>query len=314
MKRKSENMQQAIIQELNIIMDQYKDVFVVNADLGLLLKDGLDMSNHPERVIDVGIAEQNMISTAAGLALSGKIVFTTTIAEMAVARVLEQIRLDACYQNLNINMFGQGRGFAYGVGGSTHVMIEDVAMLRSIPNLTLIFPADAVEARKAIAAAAKCPGPKYIAFSRGVTDTVNTEDYNFEIGKATTLREGNDMTFIAFGDMVVNALDAAEELANEGISARVLNMHTLKPLDTESILKAAKETGAIVTVETHNIIGGLGSAVAQTLCENNACVPVKMIAARDEFPPVGDEPELIVHNHLDVPSIVAQARKLCKSK
>lgn len=313
MERKAENMQKAIIEELNVIMDENEKVVVVNADLGLLFKDGRNAAHHPERVFDCGISEPSMIGTAAGLALSGKIPYTTTIAEMAVTRVLENIRLDAAYQHLNMTMFGQGRGLAYGVGGSTHVMIEDISMLRAIPGLTIIFPADAYEARKAIKASVDYPGPKYISFARGVIEAVNPGmDYDYQIGKANTLKEGEDLTLIACGDMVVNALDAAEALEQKGIRAGVINMHTLKPLDEEAVIKAARETKAVVTVETHNKIGGLGAAVAQVIAEKCPGTPVKFLGIEDEFVPVGDEPDLYRHYGLDVPGIAGQAEAFWK--
>lgn len=313
MERKAENMQKAIIEELNVIMDENENVVVVNADLGLLFKDGKNAAHHPERVFDCGISEPSMIGTAAGMALTGKIPYTTTIAEMAVTRVLENIRLDAAYQNLNMTMFGQGRGVAYGVGGGTHVIIEDISMLRAIPGLTIIFPADAYEARKAIKASVSYPGPKYISFARGVIGAVNPGmDYDYEIGRANVLKEGKDITFIACGDMVVNALDAAEELEKKGINARVMNMHTIKPLDEAAIIKAARETRGIVTVETHNKIGGLGAAVAQVIVEKCAGTPVKFLGIDDEFVPVGDEPDLHRHYGLDVPGIVSSAEKFWK--
>ncbi len=314
MERKAENMQKAIIEELNVIMDENENVVVVNADLGLLFKDGKNAAHHPERVFDCGISEPSMIGTAAGLALSGKIPYTTTIAEMAVTRVLENIRLDAAYQHLNMTMFGQGRGVAYGVGGSTHVITEDISMLRAIPGLTIIFPADAYEARKAIKASVNYPGPKYISFARGVIEAVNPGmDYDYEIGRANTLREGKDITLVACGDMVVNALDAAEELEKKGISSRVINMHTLKPLDAEAIIQAAGATKAIVTIETHNKIGGLGAAVAQVVAEKCTGTPMKFLGIEDEFVPVGDEPDLHKHYGLDVPGIVAQVEAFYKT-
>lgn len=314
MERKAENMQKAIIEELNVIMDENENVVVVNADLGLLFKDGKNAAHHPERVFDCGISEPSMIGTAAGLALSGKIPYTTTIAEMAVTRVLENIRLDAAYQHLNMTMFGQGRGVAYGVGGSTHVITEDISMLRAIPGLTIIFPADAYEARKAIKASVNYPGPKYISFARGVIEAVNPGmDYDYEIGKANILREGKDITLVACGDMVVNALDAAEELEKKGIDAKVINMHTLKPLDSEAIVQAAGATKAIVTIETHNKIGGLGAAVAQVVAEKCTGTPMKFLGIEDEFVPVGDEPDLYKHYGLDVPGIVAQVEEFVKT-
>lgn len=313
MERTSENIQRAIVQELNNIMVENEQVVVVNADIALLFKDGPDSISCPERVLDVGIAEQNMIGVASGLAYSGKTVFTTTIAEMAVARVTEQIRIDGCYPDLNINMFGQGRGFAYGIGGNSHVITEDIAMLRGIPNMTIIFPADAREARKVMHEALYRNGTKYIAISRGNTPNVYDEDYEFHIGKAVTMREGSDVTIIAVGDMVAPALDAHELLKEKGISARVLNMHTLKPLDEEAVLKAAKETGAILTVETHNILGGLGSAVAEVIVENQL-VPMKRMGAPDKFAPVGPMDAHISHLGLDAEHIAQEAELLMKKK
>lgn len=304
MERKAENMQKAIIEELNVIMDENEDVVVVNADFGLLFKDGVNATHHPERLFDCGIAEQSMIGTAAGLALAGKIPYTTTIAEMAVCRVIENIRLDAAYQHLNMTMFGQGRGVAYGIGGSTHVMIEDISMLRAIPGLTIIFPADAYEARKVIKASVTYPGPKYISFARGVIEAVNPGmDYDFQIGKANVLKEGTDLTLIACGDMVINAITAAEELEKEGINCKVINMHTIKPLDEEAIIKAAGETKGIVTVETHNVLGGLGAAVSQVVTEKASGTPMKILGLKDEFPPVGDEPLLHEYYGIDVKGI-----------
>lgn len=313
MERKCENIQRAIVQELNNIMVENQQVVVVNADIALLFKDGPDSISCPERVLDVGIAEQNMIGVASGLAYSGKTVFTTTIAEMAVARVTEQIRLDGCYPDLNINMFGQGRGFAYGVGGNSHIITEDVAMLRGIPNMTIIMPADAREARKVMHEALYRNGTKYIAISRGNTPNVYDEDYEFHIGKAVTMRDGTDVTIIAVGDMVAPALDAYEILKEKGIHARVLNMHTLKPLDEEAVRKAAKETGAILTVETHNIMGGLGSAVAEIVVENDL-VPMKRMGAPDQFSKVGPMDQLIAHLGLDAEHIAQEAELLIQKK
>lgn len=313
MERKCENIQRAIVQELNNIMVENQQVVVVNADIALLFKDGPDSISCPERVLDVGIAEQNMIGVASGLAYSGKTVFTTTIAEMAVARVTEQIRLDGCYPDLNINMFGQGRGFAYGIGGNSHIITEDVAMLRGIPNMTIIMPADAREARKVMHEALYRNGTKYIAISRGNTPNVYDEDYEFHIGKAVTMRDGTDVTIIAVGDMVAPALDAHEILKEKGIHARVLNMHTLKPLDEEAVRKAATETGAILTVETHNIMGGLGSAVAEIVVENDL-VPMKRMGAPDQFSKVGPMDQLIAHLGLDAEHIAQEAELLIQKK
>ena len=218
MERKSENIQRAIVQELNNIMVENDQVVVVNADIALLFKDGPDSISCPDRVLDVGIAEQNMIGFASGLAYSGKTVFTTTIAEMAVARVIEQIRLDGCYPDLNINMFGQGRGFAYGIGGNSHIINEDFAMLRGIPNIKIIIPAAAREARKVMHEALSLNGTKYIAICRGNKPNVYEDCYEFHIRKAVTMRDGMDVTIIAVGDMVAPALDSVEILKEKGIT------------------------------------------------------------------------------------------------
>ncbi|MFA5014675.1 MAG: transketolase C-terminal domain-containing protein [Actinomycetota bacterium] len=308
-----EDSQKAIILELQDIMTENKDVFFVLADVGLLFKFGfgVDAMPHPERVIDVGVAEQNMVGFASGLAYSGKTVFTSTIAEMQTARVTEQIRLDACYPNLNINMLGLGRGLVFAQGGVTHTSPEDIAMLRGIPDITIILSADTLEVRKIVRAAVKTPGAKYIGIPRGKVPRVYESDYDYQIGKAIILKEGKDITLIATGDMVAKTLDAAVLLDKEsGIKAKVINMHTVKPIDEEAIIKAAKETGAIVTIEDHNIIGGLGGAVAEVLGEKCPTL-MKRIGVPDTFTIIGESWDSILHTYkMDTIDIVAASKDL----
>ena len=311
MERKTEDVRGAVVDELHKMMEKNRDVYFVTPDLGAQFPN-FD-KDFPDRYIDVGIAEQNMVGLAAGLAYSGKIVFTSTLAEMATMRVIEQIRIDLCYPHINVNMFGQGRGLAYGFLGPTHHAPEDIGMLRSLPNLRIMMPADAREARKMVVAVAKDPGPSYIGLPRGAEPVIYDADYNFQIGKAITLKDGKDISLIATGAMVSRALDAGEILAKDGIKARVINMHTIKPFDDDAVIKAAKETGAIVTVEDHNILTGLGGAVAEVVVENYP-VPMKRIGVPDIFCAIGHFEELVAKYHMDTPDIVKAAKELLKKK
>jgi transketolase len=318
MEKKTENVQAAIIDELHKMMVENEDIFIVGADLIFLYKAG--GINFPDRMLDVGIAEQTMISMAAGLAYSGKTVFTSAIAEMTTARVAENIRLDCCYPNMNVNMFGQGRGLAYGFLGVTHQATEDIAMIRAIPNMTILLAADPREARKMVRAAAEYPGPTYIGLARGSIPIIPEEewnvydaDYEFRIGKAVTIKDGGDVTLIATGDMVIKSIEAANLLEKEGIKARVLNMHTIKPLDEEAVIKAAHETGAIVTIEDHSILGGLGGAVAEVVVEH-CPVPMKRVGVPDETTVIGEFDELIRKYKMDPPAIVDAVKGVLKRK
>lgn len=250
----------------------------------------------PGQYIDVGIAEANLVSVAAGLAHAGKIPFVNTMAGFASARACEQVKIDVAYNNLPVKIVGSHAGVSAGHLGPTHHSLEDVAIMRSLANMTVIVPADTVETRKAVTAAAETPGPVYIRLGRRPTGLVHWRDYDFMIGKAVSLRAGSDITLIATGPLaVLRALEAAEALARQGVESRVLNMHTLKPLDTDSLLAAARETNGIVTVEQHSVIGGLGSAVAEILGEQAPC-PMRRIGARDTFvDTVGNEESLLRH-------------------
>ena len=254
--------------------EKYDDFIVLDADLAAATKSGTFKKAFPERFYDCGIAEQNMVSIAAGIAATGKKVFASSFAMFAAGRAFEQIRNSVGYPHLNVSICATHAGISVGEDGATHQCNEDIALMRTIPGMTIINPADAVEAEKALEAAYKLDGPSYLRFGRLAVPVVFDENYKFEIGKAVELKEGNDVTIIATGLMVAEALEAYEILKAEGISARVINMATIKPLDNEAVIKAAKETGLIITAEEHSVIGGLGSAVCDVVAEN---YPVKVV-------------------------------------
>ena len=245
------------------------DFLVLDADLAAATKTGMFKKKFPERFFDCGIAEGNMISVAAGIATTGKVVFASSFAMFAAGRAFEQVRNSIGYPHLNVKIGATHAGITVGEDGATHQCNEDIALMRTIPGMTIINPSDAGEAYSAVEAAINFYGPVYMRFGRFAVPNLTAEmkDYKFEIGKGVTMRDGKDVTIVATGYMVHVALDAAELLKAEGIDARVLNIHTIKPLDSELLIKAARETGAIVTAEEHNIIGGLGSAVAEAVCE-----------------------------------------------
>ena len=244
--------------------EENPNVVALTADLAGSTKIGDFKAKFPERFFNVGIAEQNLIGIAAGMAKGGLIPFASSFSVFTSLRALDQVHTDVCYQNVNVKIIGTHGGTSFGQAGSTHHAIEDFAAIRGLVNMTLICPADGIETGLAVRAAANTPGPFYIRINRGFDMVVyNTDDYGFEVGKAVEMVEGNDITLIACGSCVYQAVQAAKVLkADYNISARVLNMHTIKPIDKDAILKAAKETGRIITVEDHSVIGGLGSAVA----------------------------------------------------
>ena len=250
--------------------EENPNVVALTADLAGSTKIGDFKAKFPERFFNVGIAEQNLIGIAAGMAKGGLIPFASSFSVFTSLRALDQVHTDVCYQNVNVKIIGTHGGTSFGQAGSTHHAIEDFAVIRGLVNMTLICPADGIETGLAVRAAANTPGPFYIRINRGFDMVVyNTADYGFEVGKAVEMVEGNDITLIACGSCVYQAVQAAKVLkADYNISARVLNMHTIKPIDKDAILKAAKETGRIITVEDHSVIGGLGSAVAEVLCES----------------------------------------------
>ena len=289
------------------------DVVVLDADLAGATKTGVFKAAFPERFIDCGIAEGNMIGVAAGIAAEGKIPFASSFAMFAAGRAFEQIRNSVGYPHLNVKVGATHAGVSVGEDGATHQCNEDIALMRTIPGMVVLNPADAVEARAAVFAAAEHQGPVYLRFGRLAVPVINDRpDYKFEIGKAITLREGTDVTIIATGLMVNEALMAAEKLEAKGISARIVNMHTIKPLDAEPVKKAAAETKGIVTAEEHSVIGGLYSAVCEVLCTEGAAVKVAPVAVMDTFGQSGPGAKLLEFYGLSAEHIVQEAEKLCR--
>jgi transketolase len=287
--------------------DSY-DFVVLDADLAGATKTSYFKKKFPDRFFDCGIAEGNMMSVAAGIATTGKPVFASSFAMFAAGRAFEQVRNSIGYPHLNVKIGAIHAGITVGEDGATHQCLEDLALMRTIPGMTVINPADDVEAAAAIKAALLMNGPVYMRFGRFAVPVINDkDDYKFEIGKGVTLRDGKDVTIVATGLMVHMALEAAEALEKEGISARVINIHTLKPLDNELLAKAAKETGAIVTAEEHNVIGGLGSAVAESVSE--VCpVPVLRVGVEDQFGHSGKVPPLLEMYGLTADNIAKKAK------
>jgi transketolase len=264
---------------------------------------------YPDRLINVGIAEQNMVGVGAGLANGGRIPFVSGAAPFLTGRALEQIKADVAYSNTNVKLCGQSPGMAYGELGPTHHSIEDLAWLRAIANLTVIVPADPVETEQVIRWAAATEGPVFIRVSRMKVPVVHADDYTFEPGRATTLRDGDDITIIACGVLVTRALEAADRLAEEGVRARVINMATVRPLDREAVVAAAAETGAIVTAEEHTVHGGLGSAVAEVVVEEHP-VPMRILGVPGVFAPTGTAEALLERFGLTAYGIVQAAGEL----
>ncbi len=290
------------------LADQYDNLIVMDADLAGATKTGMFKKAHPERFFNAGIAEGNMMSVAAGLAASGKLVFASSFAMFAAGRAFEQIRNSIGYPNMNVKIGATHAGISVGEDGASHQCCEDIALMRVIPGMTIINPADYYEAKKAVYAAAAMHGPVYMRFGRLAVPTVFDDDYQFEIGKANRLVEGTDVTIIATGLMVNEALIAAEQLKNEGVSARVVNMATIKPIDREEVVAAAKDTGVIVTAEEHSIIGGLGSAVTEVICET-VPVPVIRVGVEDVYGRSGPALELLKVFGLSAENIAAKAKQ-----
>ncbi len=281
----------------------HDDVVVLDADLACATKTGVFQKAFPERHIDCGIAESNMIGVAAGFAASGKVPFASSFAMFAAGRAFEQIRNSVGYPHLNVKIGATHAGISVGEDGATHQCNEDIALMRTIPGMVIINPSDGVEAEAAVRAAYEHVGPVYMRFGRFAIPVINDrEDYKFELGKGVVLREGKDVTIIASGLPVAACLEAADRLAEDGIDAKVVNIHTIKPLDEELIITSAKETGKVVTVEEHSVIGGLGSAVCDVLSEN-APTKVMKIGVNDTFGESGPAAELIKKYGLDAESI-----------
>ena len=290
----------------------HDNVVVLDADLAGATKTGMFKKAFPERFFDCGIAESNMMGIAAGLSTTGKVPFASSFAMFAAGRAFEQVRNSIGYPHLNVKICATHAGISVGEDGATHQCNEDIALMRTIPGMTVINPADDVEAKAAVKAAYEYNGPVYIRLGRLAIPVINDRpDYKFELGKGVVLREGTDVTIVATGLCVAPSLEAAEKLAADGISAKVINIHTIKPLDEDLIVAAAKETGKVVTVEEHSVIGGLGSAVCDALAEK---CPTKVckIGVNDVFGESGPAVELVKKYGLDADSIYEKVKAFCK--
>ncbi len=289
------------------------DIIVMDADLAAATKTGAFKKEFPERFYNCGIAEQNMMSIAAGVAATGKVVFASSFAMFAAGRAFEQVRNSIGYPHLPVNIGATHAGISVGEDGATPQCCEDIALMRTIPGMTITNPADAVEAKAATIAATEIDGPVYLRFGRLAVPVINDENYKFELGKGINLVDGTDVTIVATGLMVERALQAADILKEEGISARVINIHTIKPLDEEIILDAAKKTGAIVVAEEHSVIGGLGSAVCELLADKMP-TPVKKVGVEDEFGTSGPALDLLEMFGLGSKDIVKKAKEVIAMK
>ncbi len=288
-------------------------IVVLGADTSVSIKTSLFGDRYPDRFFNVGIAEANMIGIASGLALAGKIPFVSTYSAFVPGKCLDQIRNAIAYPNLNVKIVSSHGGLTVGPDGASHQTVEDVAVLRAVPNMHVVVPADAPSTGVLVRQAARTPGPFYIRLSRPNVPTVHVATADLQIGKAKVLRDGSDVTLVACGIMVNEAVEAAEKLSREAVSAEVIDSYTVKPLDTETILKSSKKTGAVVTAEEHNIIGGLGSAVAETLSELNP-VRVVRVGVRDTFGESGEHLELMTKYGLTSKEIAEAARSALRAR
>lgn len=291
---------------------EHDNLIVLDADLAAATKTGVFKKAYPDRHIDCGIAECNMMGIAAGLSTTGIVPFASTFAMFAAGRAFEQVRNSIGYPHLNVKIGATHAGISVGEDGATHQCNEDIALMRTIPSMVILNPADDVEAKACVKAAYEYNGPVYLRFGRLAVPVINDRpDYKFELGKGVVLREGKDVTIVATGLCVSSALEAAEKLAADGIDAKIINIHTIKPLDEELIVAAAKETGKVVTVEEHSVIGGLGSAVCDALAEK-CPVPVKKIGVQDVFGESGPAVALLAKYKLDGEGVYEQVKEFCK--
>ncbi|WP_434797844.1 transketolase family protein [Terrisporobacter vanillatitrophus] len=308
MKRATRESYGATLVELG---KEREDIVVLEADLSKATKSEMFAKAYPDRFVNVGIAEQNMIGMAAGLASTGKVPFTTTFAVFAAGRAFEVIRNSVCYPKANVKIAATHAGITVGPDGGSHQAIEDIALMCSLPNMVVLSPADDIEACKCVKAAAEIDAPVYLRFGRIALDDIYTDEYDFQIGKGNELMAGDDVAIISTGIMVHKSLKAAKELKEEGINARVINMATIKPIDEEIIIKAAKETKGIVTVEEHSIIGGLGDRVSAVVCENAPTV-VKKIGVQDVFGESGSPDALLEKHGLTVENIKETVKNIVR--
>lgn len=290
-----------------------KDIVVLDADLSGSTKTGVFAKKFPDRFFNMGVSEADMMGTAAGLAAGGKIPFASTFAIFASGRAWEQIRQSIAYPKLNVKIVATHSGITVGEDGGSHQAVEDIALMRVIPNMTVIAPCDGIETKSVIHEIVKYNGPVYVRLARGKSPVVLPEDYKFAIGKGMVVRDGKDATIIAAGLMVSHALEAAAMLEKEGLNIRVINMSTIKPIDKDLIVKAARETGAIVTAEEHSIIGGLGEAVAGVVAEE-CPVPMKRVGIQDRFGQSGLAEELLIHYGLMPKDIAEAVKEVVKKK
>ncbi|MBD3217758.1 MAG: transketolase family protein [candidate division Zixibacteria bacterium] len=293
--------------------EKNKNVVVLVGDLRDSTNVNFFAEKFPERFIEVGIAEQNMANVAAGLSLTGKIPFFTTYGAFATCRCLDMLRVTICYSNLNVKIGGAHGGISVGPDGATHQALEEISILRSLPNMKIIVPCDYFETRKATLAAIDIDGPLYIRFGRENVPVVTDKDTPFEFGKGVVYRDGGDIAILACGVMLYEALEAAHELERDGIDTRVINIHTVKPIDETIIIKAASECGAIVTAEEHQVYGGFGSAVAEVIAKNNP-VPMEFIGVQDSFGRSGPPEELMKAYHLKAKDIIGAVKRVLKRK
>ena len=284
-----------------------KDVVVLDADLSNATKTNIFAKEFPERFFDMGISEQDMMATAAGFATCGKIPYASSFAVFAAGRAYDQVRNSICYPNLNVKICATHAGITVGEDGASHQMLEDISLMRTLPNMTVICPSDDVQTKWAVKEISKIKGPVYMRLSRMATPIIYNDDEKFEIGKAVQIGEGTDASIIATGDVVAEAVRAKEILEKEGIKVRVIDMHTIKPIDKNMIIKCAKETNKIITIEDHNIIGGLGSSVCEVLAEEEPCKVIRM-GIKDTFGKSGKAEELLKYFKITAEDIISNIK------
>jgi transketolase len=295
--------------------EKYPNLVVLDADLSKSTKTIMFAKKYPERFFEMGIAEANMISTAAGLASCGKIPFASTFAVFATGRVYDQIRIDLAYSQANVKIFATHGGISVGKDGASHQMIEDIALMRVLPNMTVLAPSDATQTGKIVELMATNKGPMYARIGRANAPIIYDKDYieSVELGKGMMVEDGSDVTIIACGTMVDPAIDARKTLLKKGINAQVIDMHTIKPLDEKIVIKCARETGAIITAEEHSIIGGLGGAIAETLAENSLPVRFRRMGIKDRFCESGEPKDLLEKYGLNEKHIVKNVKDLLRN-
>ena len=309
MKKEKIATRQSYGEKLEDLGEKYNDIVVFDADLSTATKTSIFAKKYPERFFDMGISEADMISTAAGMSTCGKVPFVSTFAMFAAGRAYDQIRNSVCYTNLNVKICATHSGITVGEDGATHQMLEDIALMRVVPNMTVISPSDDTETRWAVEEAYKIKGPVYIRLSRLATPVIYEENQKFEIGKMIQMGEGTDATIFATGDVLYQALIAKEELEKNGVYVRVIDVHTIKPIDKETIIKCAKETKKLISLEDHNIFCGLGSAIAEVLTEY---CPTKLIrmGIKDQFGKSGKAKELLHYYGLNEKKIIKEVMNL----